>query len=260
MRLQTHGPLVGVCNICGNTAKLTIDHIPPQGCPRVGQAYLMNIMELIGIRPERRSQRFFQNGINYRSICSVCNTILLGTEYDPELISFSHHLKAKIESRLFLPIEITTKLNGVVRSVVGHLIAHGIDLHRKGVGFELLTDYFLDPDAHWPTELKLYCWPYPSNDQIVIRTAGYVSVKSGVPNSTFTAIKFFPVAFLITPDEPPRSLFSHSRIDSLLTGIIDEEILVTLPISNIPPIRWPEAPDEFGMILHTEHSFGARRI
>ena len=259
MRPETRGADVGVCNICGNTAKLTEDHIPPKGCPRVGQTYLMNIMELIGTKPEKKSRRFFQNGVKYRSICSNCNNVLLGTYYDPELVNFSYSLKEKIESRLFLPIEITTKLNKVVRSAIGHLIAHGIDLHRKGDDFGLLTDYFLDSSAQWPANLKLYCWPYPSNDQVVIRIAGYVSARTGVPNSIFTLIKFFPVAFLITSDEPPESFFSYSRIDPLLTADIDDEILVTLPISNIPRMRWPEAPDKFGMILHTPYSFGASR-
>lgn len=259
MRLQTRGPEVGVCNICGKTARLTEDHIPPKGCPKVGHAHLMDIMGLIGTKAEKRSKRFFQNGVKYRSICSNCNNVLLGFEYDPELIDFSHLLKEKIESRLFLPIEITTKLNRVVRSVLGHLMAHGIDLHRKGPDFELLTDYFLDSSAPWPTKLKLYCWPYPSNDQVVIRIAGYVSVRTEIPNSIFTLIKFFPIAFLITPDNPPESSFSYSRIDPLLTADIDDEILVTLPISNIPRIRWPEAPDKFGMIMHTPYSFGASR-
>ena len=259
MRLQTRGPEVGVCNICGNTAKLTEDHIPPKGCPRVGQAYLMDIMELIGTKSEKRSRRFFKNGVKYRSICSNCNNVLLGSYYDPELINFSYNLKEQIESRLFLPIEIKTWLNKVIRSVMGHLIAHGIDMHRKGDYFELLTDYFLNPSAPWPTGLKLYCWPYPSNDQVVIRIACYASVRTGVPNSIFTLIKFFPIAFLITSDEPPESSFSYTRIDSLLSANIDDEILVTLPIANIPRIRWPEAPDKFGMILHTAHSFGASR-
>lgn len=219
----------------------------------------MSIMDFIGLQPEKRSHRFFQNGVKYRSICSNCNNVLLGYEYDPELIDFSHQVKDKIEKHLFLPIEVKTKINRVVRSVIGHLIAHGIDSHRKGPLFNALTDYFLDSSAKWPEELKLYCWPYPNNDQIVIRIAGYVSVQAGIPNCTFTLIKFFPLAFLITPDEPPRSSFSYSRIDSSLTHKIDEEVLVTLPISNIPRIRWPESPDKFGAVMHTPHSFAASR-
>jgi len=259
MRIETRGPEFGRCNICGRESKLTEDHVPPKGCPKVGQARLMEIMAFLGSRQEKIRTRNFQRGITYRTICAECNSALLGQQYDPELISFLRKIESGLSNRIFLPIELTTKPNRLVRSVVGHLIAHGVGLHRTGSMYEDLTDYFLDPRSSWPRSLQLFFWPYPSNDQVVIRGSASLSIKKGEKGFVYALFKFFPAAFMITVGEPRYFPYLYLRMDNILSEEIDQPASISIPISDIPPIRWPEAPADHNMVLHTDHSFGAKR-
>lgn len=59
MRLETRGPEIGPCNICGKIAKLTEDHIPPKGVPRVGQAYATSLVAALGAQKVGKGSRLF---------------------------------------------------------------------------------------------------------------------------------------------------------------------------------------------------------
>lgn len=259
MKIETRGPQEGICNLCGKHSRLTEDHIPPKGCPKVGQARLMEIMAFLGQKQEKKTGRFFQRGVKYRSICSNCNSVLLGHHYDPELIQFSNTIKVGLESKLYLPIEIETRQNRLIRSVVGHLIAHGIELYKQGTMYEELTDYFMSPHAAWPSNLQLHFWPYPSNDQVVIRGSASLSIRKGEHGFVFALLKFFPVAFMITIGEPRATQHQSLRLDQLLTEDLEDKVCLSIPISLIPPTRWPEAPDDYSAVLHTDNSYGAMR-
>jgi hypothetical protein len=49
-RLRTMGPPTGAGNICGSHGKLTVDHIAPKGCAKLGAVTMSHIVELLGDR------------------------------------------------------------------------------------------------------------------------------------------------------------------------------------------------------------------
>lgn len=174
MRLVTRGAKTGQCNICGKYGPLTEDHIPPKGVPRLGQVAMMNLIDMLAAERPSKSTRYSQDGVKYRTICSDCNSGLLGARYDPELISMANYITDYVSSRLYLPpqLEVLIKPNRLCRSVVGHLLAHRVDSYREGDVISGLTDYFLDETADFPNDLKLYYWVYPYKDQVAITGAG----------------------------------------------------------------------------------------
>lgn len=260
MRIETRGPENGICNICGLNRKLTDDHIPPKGVPRVGQAYLMDLIEFMGAERPKKSKRLFQSGVKYRSICANCNNKRLGSDYDPELISFTTQIATQLGSRLFLPISVHSRQNRLARSVVGHLLAYGVGIHRRGKVINDLTDYFLDETAAFPSSLGLYYWLYPYNDQVATNgAAGFFDFRTQNEPMFFMLIKFFPISFLITQGELPAISYNVERLDASLTSTIDDTVDVTVNLTQIPPRRWPEAPDDNGVVMHIKGATGAIR-
>jgi hypothetical protein len=86
MRIETRGPVMGVCYICGQNAKLTNDHTLPTMCLRWSHlthghcvcAGRRSVACVTSPLPGRRE---------FRSLCARCNNEIPGAEYDPELVS-----------------------------------------------------------------------------------------------------------------------------------------------------------------------------
>jgi hypothetical protein len=258
VRLITRGSKVGPCNICGTHGPLTEDHIPPKGVSRLGQVAMMNIIDLLSVQRPKKSTRFSQDGVKYRTLCKKCNNERLGLGFDPVLISLASSVRAYLESALHLPSEmqIQTKPNRLVRSVVGHLLAHGVGEHKNGLMIERLTDYFLDEGLAFPQELKLYYWVYPFNDQVIVKGAS-VSLHYWNSFAVIMLLKFFPLSFFFVLDEPSEWRLPFRRLDTMLSNRIDDESIVSVDFTGLPPQRWPEAPGTTGMVLHGEGAIGA---
>lgn len=262
VRLETRGPEVGICNICGVRARLTEDHIPPKGVPLVGQAYLERLSASLGAERNQRSGRIFQRGVKYRSICGKCNNELLGHDYDPTLINFCKAVHAALADRVYLPSVFCVQQNRLFRSIIGHLLAHGINLHRMGLFSSQKTNYFLDPSLPVPTDLRLYCWIYPYKVQVVARGIGSIfDFRFKQEASVFSVIKFFPVAWMCSnADLPSQVMRQIVRVDQLSSGDIDDSAEIALSPSNIPHPRWPEAPGDNGVVLHNDLGTLARPV
>ena len=261
-QLDTRGPEIGICNICGILSRLTEDHIPPKGVPLVGQVYLSRLTETLGVEKLRRSERFFQRGVKYRSICANCNNVLLGSKYDPTLIQFCKELHSTLARTVFLPISRPVKINRLLRAFVAHLISHGIEQHRVGTLSSDLTDYLLNDSAAFPANLRAYLWLYPYKPQIVAHGLGRIS-KFGAPDniSVFSLLKFYPIGFLCSiSDLPHDELAQVTRVDSLSSTSIDHLVSVELNISFIPHGRWPELPGKYGAVFHNEHGTATRPV
>ena len=258
MRIITRGAKVGPCNICGNVGPLTEDHIPPKGVSRVTQVLMLNIVDFLQIQRPKKSGRISQNGVKYRTICSQCNNELLGLNYDPTLITLTKNVRTHLESFLLLPtsMSLMIKPTRLVRSIVGHLLAHGVNEHRNGKMVANLTDYFLDESAPFPEGLNIYYWVYPYNDQVIVKGAT-LSLYYMNSFAVFMLLKFFPLSFLFVLDKPSEWKIPFYRLDSLLTQSIDDEAVMHINFKNLPPQRWPEAPTDTGMVMHGAGSTGA---
>jgi hypothetical protein len=244
--------------LCGTVGSLTCDHIPPKGVPRVGQAELVEVTAYLRGERMSRENRYCPSGVNYRSICARCNNALLGARYDPELIAFTRAVDQAARDRFFLPITLTTRPNRLVRSVVGHLVAHGLELYHSGEFFVDMSRYFLDEKAVLPDRYRMYCWLYPYNDQFVAQCIGHMS-QMGARFVVMSILKFYPVSFAMIAEGDTDQSSGLARLDHLLSDDLDGFAQVDLPITGLPPKRWPEAPGTDGMVMHSPLSKGALR-
>lgn len=254
-KLETRGPEVGVCNICGRNSRLTEDHIPPKGVPLVGQAYLARLVDTIGAERIQKGRRHFQNGVKFRSICADCNNRLLGAQYDPVLVDFCRALHVAIARQVYLPAVMDVRINRLMRAFVGHLLAHGVNQHRNGSLQSSLTDYFLDEKERFPADLRAYIWVYPYKPQIVAHGLGMIfDFRRNNPPFVASLMKFYPVAFMCaTTDLPLKEVQSVSRIDHLTNDVIDASERISLNLAYVPPFGWPERPGKHGAVFHNNY-------
>lgn len=252
MRIETRGSKVGNCNICGVYGSLTEDHIPPKGVLRPKQVEIMQLGDLMSIPRPTKTSRTSQNGVKYRTLCSDCNNRLLGSKYDPTLIKFANEIKMFLTSSFHLPSStlLQVKSGRLIRSVIGHLLAHGVGEHRTGTMITDLTDYFLDETAVFPKNIKLYYWVYPYPEQIILKGFS-ASLDYWNSFAVCMLLKFFPVSFFFVVDEPFGWTLPIDRLDLGTPQSIDEEVRIRLQFTSIPAQRWPEFPGETGMVMHT---------
>ena len=249
--IETRGPEIGICNICGLRAKLSADHIPPKGVPRVGQAFLTDLATHLNVKKTKVDRRYFQRGVHYRSICATCNNQLLGGSYDPELVRLTAEIDRAFHRQLYAPIEVTAKAGRVARSAIGHLLANGLNRHREGKVDAQLTDFVLDRESAFPADLRMYYWLYPDNRQIVIHGAGTVALGCGVGIPFFKLIKFYPIAFLITLGDVHDRDFRFPGLHQALEAGVDADHRFEFDLTSIPHVRWPEHPRTDDAILYT---------
>lgn len=160
--------------------------------------------------------RRFQAGVSFRSLCRRCNTELLGAAYDPALGEFSAQVRALANSPLALPasVDVMIRPQPVMRSVLGHLAAQGVDRYQKGPYTEPIRDYLLDPSLPPPAQLRMYYWLYPYRSTVLIRDAARIEhLGSGQGSVAFWLMKFYPLAFMVTLSEPAQRLYRMEDLD-----------------------------------------------
>jgi hypothetical protein len=263
--VETRGPKQGICNICGGFGPLTEDHTPPKGCIKVRPVELHHIIEHLKAELPNSKGRQSQNGIKYRTLCKRCNNGLLGTEYDPSFINFVNELARYLKTQIYIPasISIKTKPQRLMRALLGHIAAQGVNGYEKGEITEPLRDYFLNQSLSLPVSLNIYFWAFPYQTNVMARDC--VLADFSIEEPVFIwFLKFFPIAFMVTIEEPYKykhsglGCFSHYRCLG-----IDDEIDVTVNLTEIIPHHWPEAPlGKLSMVMYGQEaitSFNLRK-
>jgi len=255
IRINTRGPKNGRCNICGAYGKLTEDHTPPKGCLKPTQVEIRHLVELLSNETGSTKGRLSQNGVKYRTICARCNNNFLGTKYDPELIYFVNSVGQLLRSPIHLPpvLTVRAKPQSILRSLVGHMSAQGVDRYEKGNLTEALRDYFLDPTLPLPNGLNAFYWAYPHRSHIMFRDAAYLDIRVGNPFA-FWMLKFFPIAFMITWDKPTPLDHHISTFESWRNIPFDAAVDIPITLRPIPPVHWPETPTDYTMILYGQEA------
>lgn len=250
-RIDVKGPAAGYCNICGEFAKLTQDHIPPKSCRGVTRSEIHQLHSKFSDSPTLPTPQRFQAGPYFRTLCERCNG-LLGREYDPALAEFSRQVRALVHTRLQLPdrMQILIRPQRVLRCVLGHIAAHGLNGFKNEAPITLpLKDYILDPTNPLPDTIHVYYWVYPFSAQVLLKWAGMLRLD-GTPPLTFSLLKFFPLAFLMTIQEETGQRFSLPTLDTFRKASIDSQHEVILPLRPLPHRLWPENPDDDGIIMY----------
>jgi len=259
-RLNTLGPKEGICNICGAFGSLTEDHTPPKSCKGLAQSELDRIS--VRITGERGVKgRRFRTGVKFRSLCGPCNNKLLGADYDPALATFCDNVRRAVNTKLLLPpiISVDVQPQAVMRSVLGHLSALGINRYEKGDVTESLRDYMLDRTKPLPSQLRFYYWLYPYRPQVLIRDAVMGIGPFGNQQTVlFWLLKFFPLSFLITWNEPTHRLINQPTLDVFRSRSFDFVTPVHLYLRPTVPELWPETPTDSHIILYGDLAFGVQ--
>ena len=199
------------------------------------------------------------SGIKYRSLCPSCNNDLLGGHYDKTLIQFSNEIARYLASPIQLPNEMTVLSHPqkLMRAVIGHLCAQGVDRYQKGPNTEPLRDYMLDGTLPLPNGIKVYCWCYPYKPMVLYRDAVYKELRTGTAQPVVMWImKFYPVAFMVTWDNGNCYNFALNELSAYRDASLDTEAYLPVCLRQHPPQMWPEAPsDEHIMLVGREAIF-----
>jgi hypothetical protein len=261
-KVKIKGSKEGCCNICWQSSQLTRDHIPPKACVKPTALELITLTQYL-TKPSEKPV-ISQSGLCIPSICGNCNNNLLGTEYDPELISVSKQiaslLKGQQELGLLLPetIKLNVKPQRLIRAVIGHTLAGRSPTleqpHASAPFPKALRDYFLDPSKNIADEIEVYYWVYPFNNQVVINGFSINSVIGEGNISGSCLLKFFPLAFWIVWDKPPSFPINTQKISSEKFKGLDESCEIVIDLRNFPSINYPEVPDSDNhfIIYHNE--------
>lgn len=245
--MQTRGPLVGRCNICGDVRKLSEDHTPPKGVVRVGKLELHHITRRLSPDSPPEKWRSFQNGIKYRTLCETCNNGL-GTHDDTALIEFSHLVHSVMKSEW--PVSAgSLRPQNIMRSVIGHLCAQGVGRYLKGDRTELIAWYMTDRRLTLPSSLKVFWWTYPFKHQVLARDCAFMDLPSGHPVSIWI-MKFFPLAFIVVFDCPREIRFPANELSLYRDFASDQVGTIQIDCRSTLPPDWPEAPRGDSIILY----------
>jgi len=176
----------------------------------------------------------------------------MGAEYDPALVDLCTRVRTLANTRLVLQqvVNLVTQPQAVMRSVLGHLAAQGVERYPKGELTEPLRDYFLDQTVELPSLLRFYYWLYPSRVQILVRDAARIEFGTNAPIA-FWLMKFFPLAFFVTIGEPPGRIYRLNNLDAFGAIPFEQEEQIAIPLRPAVRGTWPEQPgDNDGPILY----------
>lgn len=263
--IQTRGPKTGVCNICGESGPLTADHIPPKSAIRVRDMLIQDIISHLSIQDkigEKKKGKQAQGGVSFRSLCARCNNSILGGACDKQIGDISEKISNHLESKIILPrnqdLVIPCYPQKLSRAVLGHLKAVGIERYKMGKGTEEFREYLMDSTKPLPEFINIYYWVFPFNKHVVIRDAGMTDLKINEP-VTFWAMKFYPLAFLVTFDEPAGYNFGNYDLGKYRFCEFDEIVDLPIPTSpeKIKHQYWPEAPDDNRIVFYGQAGFSA---
>lgn len=257
--IATFGPKIGTCNICGEHGPLTEDHTPPKGCLKPTQVEVRHISSHLGSGPPRSRGRKSQNGVKYRTLCARCNNLLLGHRYDPHFISFVNAVGAAMKSSLYLPpiLNIRGRPQAILRSLLGHLAAQGVDRYLKGPMTEPVRDYILNEAKPFPPGLTAYYWVYPYKSHIMVRDAAYMNISGGHEPFTIWLLKFFPIAFMVAWDTPNGLEFGPQSFEPWRSADYAEETQIPIALRPVIPAFWPEAPTNSTIVMYGQEAIHA---
>lgn len=253
--ISTRGKKHGKCNICGSEGKLTEDHTPPKGCIKVSQVELQHITSHLTPETPSGRGRLLQNGVRYRTLCHSCNNTYLGTRYDPAFIDFVNTVGSYLKTELYLPSSVDTEIEPqkIMRALLGHLSAQGVDRYDKGSDTLPIRDYFLDTSLSLPDFIRIYYWAFPFNNHVMVRDCCYLDLRTKTP-FVIWFVKFFPIAFMITFRQPEELRLNLSELSCWRDESYDFKTIEKVLLRNFPPQFWPEAPSDKNFIMYGQEA------
>ncbi|MCY4393944.1 MAG: hypothetical protein OXC10_02280 [Rhodospirillaceae bacterium] len=183
-----------------------------------------------------------QNGMKYKTICRSCNS-LLGSEYDPSIISFTSTVTSYINTPLALPPDpqCSVRVQRLMKGVLGHLLAAEVGCPSYAIASSDVRKYVLDPSEPLPETVNLFFWLHDYRGSAVILDLTKYSLRDRSLHR-LDVLKYFPIGFLATASRAYDGLpgLSHYR-----NAGCDEEISLPVPLGVRRLPNWPEAPSDY---------------
>jgi len=255
-RVNIKGPKEGFCAICRNHAKLTRDHVPPQGCDNAHDV-IMSTYPQFNNNPVKPRGTTGQSGTKFKTICSKCNNVLLGTLYDPSLIHMAQQIVVKAPNSKAdwesgpASFEIQIQRQKIARAVIGHLIAanafHELSSQEEDPPFlKSLRGYLLTPSAPLPDKVDVFFWIHPHRKQEIFKHVGKSELGRGMLWIGHI-LKFNPLGFLVTwQAESMDSPYVYPLFDDKHEGPKHTTSLL-VDRKFCPPINFPIAVSDDSM-------------
>lgn len=252
------GQKVGHCNICGDYGDLTEDHVPPKGSITITSVEMHHILNALHIKKPKVKGKISQNGVKFRTLCSRCNNQLLGAIYDKEFISFSGKVGKILKSPLLLPrrMPFMVKPQQLMRAVIGHSLAFGVQRVAMGPFEEACAAYFLDLEKPLPPQVNIYYWAYPYTRQVLIRDAVLSDIRIQ-GQVLFKVLKTYPVSYMLTYDQPYSYDFPLESLGKYRDVDINAEAEIIVDLKAVPPLNWPEAPTSHSFVMYGDGAMEA---
>ena len=264
-RFSIRGPDKGSCAICGEYGTLTRDHVPPKGCGNVSDVVIRDVYGT-SYKQERKPVTS-QGGLHYKTLCSICNSTLLGTEYDPALISVSQAIEdylgsaAKIGLSLPISQRFQFQPNRFIRSILGHLLAANAinDVEstvRKAPLDAVLRGFVLNPSALLDERVSVYYWLYPYRPKVIMKHCGLGFMGARGELIYGHVFKFFPFGFWVVWNESENisaRRIKLPRLDKYVSIDISAKGEIQMDLFPLLASNFPEAPPDDGMWLLTDY-------
>jgi hypothetical protein len=213
-----------------------------------------------------------QGGTHYRTLCETCNNTLLGSYYDPSLVSLSNEITSLSLGAKRKTVSLPRKIypfirpQRVARSVVGHTLAGlAVNETRKGLLDSpinsCLREYFLDESAGFPIDLEIYYWLYPSRKQVLVKNMGksIIAVTNKREVIFGHVFKFLPLGFWLVWKGSSQESGLVKRLVEDKKMPLDEVKQIEIDLYNIPPLDFPEVPVGDDIIaLNREYAVSAK--
>ncbi len=216
---------------------------------------LFRVLGDVAVPPSGRQA---QGGVQFRTLCTTCNSERLGLQYDPELIQMTVAVDgfiSALNAGLVVPsfIFVRMKPQRVLRSVIGHALAGALHRISDGDWDKDLVEYFLNPSSSFPASARVHYWVYPFRHQVMIRDASYVSLLESDERDNptlFMCLKFYPLAFLIADCRDSNYRFNLPCLSDHGTMALDTEIDLPIHLRTLPAETWPEAPSKQHLVVY----------
>jgi len=256
---------VGQCCICGATAELTFEHIPPRAAFNDKRVFEADIQALIDEKwmptgaPEKG--RVQQQGVGRHSLCGPCNS-KTGSWYGSSYVDWSRQAM-RILSRSGGNLTLAYPYKVFPLRIIKQICAMFFSACGPGLGqrFPNLVRFVLNrTQQNMPSGLSVYAYLYHPTESTAFRQSGMTGVVDlSEPPKTyrFSEIAFPPFGFILTTDRMPINL-DLTNI-SYFAGYpfhIRPAMFVKLPV--LPVTSW--LPGDFRTVDEIQRSVNQNRV
>ena len=205
-------PVIGKCRLCGETKKLTFEHVPPETTFNNYSVHILSGEQVINqvadpnILPWDFSDakgKIQQRGRGGYYLCGDCNS-KTGQWYVPEYSKFIHIVHSalqEVKGKKFGAIGI--KMKGIKPLPISkQIMTLFCDINEGMMGDHSLKDYLLDRTSTVFNRQRYHLYMHIHSGSVERMNGIMVQFTGGVGLITLSEISTYPVGFTLYIDKP----------------------------------------------------------